>query len=61
MFGMNFVLKKVEAAGIVGDLLIWFRSYLTDRCQRVVIPGAESVWKFIRSSSFYSWSSSFYQ
>ena len=36
------ILKKLEAAGIAGDLLIWFCSYLTDRRQRVVIPGAES-------------------
>ena len=43
------LLKKLEAAGIAGDLLIWFRSYLTDRRQRVVIPGAESAWKFIRA------------
>ena len=43
------LLKKLEATGIAGDLLIWFRSYLTDRRQRVVIPGAESAWKFIRA------------
>ena len=43
------LLKKLEAAGIAGSLLIWFRSYLTDRRQRVVIPGAESAWKFIRA------------
>ena len=42
--------KKLEAAGIAGDLRIWFRSYLTDRRQRVVIPGAESAWKFIRAN-----------
>ena len=43
------LLKRLEAAGIAGDLLIWLRSYLTDRRQRVVIPGAESAWKFIRA------------
>ena len=43
------LLKQLEAAGIAGDLLIWFRSYLTDRRQRVVIPGAESAWKFIQA------------
>ena len=43
------LLKKLEAAGTAGDLLIWFCSYLTDRRQRVVIPGAESAWKFIRA------------
>ena len=43
------LLKKLEAAGIAGDLLIWFHSYLSDRRQRVVIPGVESAWKFIRA------------
>ena len=42
-------LKKLEAAGITGHLLTWFRSYLSDRRQRVVLPGVESVWNFIRA------------
>ena len=41
------LLKKLEAAAISGTLLLWFRSYLSDRRQRVVPPGAESAWKFI--------------
>ena len=32
--------KKLEAAGISGNLLLWFRSYLSDRRPRVVRPGA---------------------
>ena len=41
------LLKKLEAAGISGNLLLWFRSYLSDRRQRIVLPGAESASKFI--------------
>ena len=43
------LLLKVEAAGISGSLLLWFRSYLTNRKQRVVLPGAESDWRYIRA------------
>ena len=43
------LLKKLEAAGITGHLLTWFRSYLSDRRQRVVLPGVESAWNFIRA------------
>ena len=32
-----------------GNILLWFHSYLSDRRQRVVLPGAESAWKFIRA------------
>ena len=39
------LLKTLEAAGISGNLLLWFRSYLSDRRQRVILPGAESAWK----------------
>ena len=42
-------IKKLKAAGISGNLLLWFRSYLSDRRQRVVLPGAESAWKLIRA------------
>jgi hypothetical protein len=31
--------------GIVGNLLLWFKDYLTNRKQRVVINGKESSWK----------------
>ena len=41
------LLKKLEAAGITGHLLAWFRSYLSDRRQRVFLPGVESAWNFI--------------
>ena len=41
------LLKKLAAAGITGHLLTWFRSSLSERRQRVVLPGVESAWNFI--------------
>ena len=43
------LLLKVEAAGIKGSLPTWFRSYLSNRKQRVVLPGSESQWNDIRA------------
>ena len=43
------LLKTLEAAGITGHLLTWFHSYLSDRRQRVVLPGVESAWNFTRA------------
>ena len=43
------LLLKLESAGIKGSLLAWFRSYLTNRKQRVVLPGSESKWNEIRA------------
>ena len=43
------LLLKLEAAGIKGSLLTWFRSFLSDRKQRVFLPGAESKWNEIRA------------
>ena len=40
----NLLLKKLENSGIGGPLLAWFRSYLTDRQQRVVLHGVCSDW-----------------
>ena len=42
----------IEADGIhfeSGNLLSWFRSYLDDRRQRVVLSDAEWAWQFIRA------------
>jgi hypothetical protein len=44
--GLLFKLKK---KGIVGDLLLWFKDYLTNRKQRVVINGKESSWKTVNA------------
>ena len=43
------LIKKLEAAGITGNLLTWFCSYLSDRRQRVVLPCVESACNFIRA------------
>ena len=44
--GLIFKLKEI---GITGLLLDWFRNYLTDRYQRVVIEGKQSDWTQIKS------------
>lgn len=43
------LLLKLEAAGISGSLLHWFRSYLSNRKQRVVLPGVQSEWRSVRA------------
>jgi hypothetical protein len=49
--GLLFKLKKM---GIVGNLLLWFKDYLTNRKQRVVINGKESSWKTEKTPMPYS-------
>ena len=39
-----------EGPWITGSLFAWFRSYLTDRRQRVVLPGVQSNWNNIRAA-----------
>ncbi|MCG8096816.1 MAG: hypothetical protein JAZ17_24870 [Candidatus Thiodiazotropha endolucinida] len=43
------LLHKLRACGVSGSLLDWFRNYLSDRRQRVVLPGANSDWAYIRA------------
>ena len=43
------LLLKLKSAGVAGSVLTWFKSYLSDRRQRVVLPGANSNWTFIRA------------
>ena len=43
------LIHKLKAAGISGKLLKWFVSYLENRKQRVVLPGAQSHWNFIQA------------
>ena len=43
------LLYKLEAAGVTGEVLNWFKSYLSDRRQRVILPGVSSVWNCIRA------------
>jgi hypothetical protein len=40
------LLVKLNHAGISGNLLCWFSNYLSNRRQRVVLPGATSEWSF---------------
>jgi hypothetical protein len=43
------LLYKLRAAGIRGGLLEWFQDYLSNRCQRVVLPQAKSCWATIKA------------
>ena len=43
------LIHKLEAAGVAGETLTWFRNYLSDRRQRVVLPGASSDLAYIRA------------
>ncbi|MCG8049353.1 MAG: reverse transcriptase domain-containing protein [Candidatus Thiodiazotropha endolucinida] len=43
------LLLKLQAAGVTGEILNWFRSYLGDRRQRVVTPGIVSDWTCIHA------------
>ena len=43
------LLYKLEAAGVTGEVLNGFKSYLSDRHQRVVLPGVSSDWTYIRA------------
>lgn len=40
---------KLQAAGVTGEFLAWFKSYLSDRRQRVVLPGVYSNWTSIQA------------
>ncbi|CAB3985895.1 Hypothetical predicted protein [Paramuricea clavata] len=40
----NLLLLKLQLHGITGPLLLWMKSYLSDRKQRVVVEGASSDW-----------------
>ena len=43
------LVQKLRAAGVTGTLLDWFRNYLSDRRQRVVLPGGSSEWTYVRA------------
>ena len=43
------LLYKLECAGITGSLINWFRSYLSDRTQQVVIQGQTSTRQIIQA------------
>ena len=43
------LLFKLESIGVSDSLSLWFKSYLADPKQRVVLPGAVSAWKYIKT------------
>ena len=45
------LLLKLKCHGIEGSLLRWFRSFLTDRKQRVVVRGTHLSWSCVTSRS----------
>ena len=44
------LLFKLQAACVTGNVLAWFKSYLSNRKQRVVLPCAISDWDFIQAA-----------
>ena len=40
----NGLIYKLSSMGVKGSLLSWFRDYLCDRYQRVVLEGEQSTW-----------------
>lgn len=43
------LLYKLEMVGVRGQLLAWFRSYLTNRRHRTLIEGYASDWRYVPS------------
>ena len=43
------LLYKLQTVGISGPLLAWFKDYLDNRRQRVVLPGAVSGWTSLKA------------
>ena len=43
------MLAKLRAAGVTGEVLAWFSNYLSNRKQRVILPGAVSDWTYIKA------------
>ena len=43
------LIYKLKAAGVSGDVLRWFQSYLSGRRLRVVLPGSFSKWVYIKA------------
>ena len=41
------LIHKLQAVGVFGSVLKWFKNYLSNRKQRVVLPGITSDWVYI--------------
>ena len=56
------LIHKLQAAGVCGSVLNWFKNYFSNRKQRVVLPGITSDWGLYPcrcSSRINSWSFTF--
>ena len=45
----SVLLKKLRLYGVKGELFCWFKDYLSERTQRVVLKGAASHWSPVTS------------
>ncbi|MCG8034058.1 MAG: reverse transcriptase family protein [Candidatus Thiodiazotropha taylori] len=43
------LLHKLQVAGVTENILAWFENYLANRKQRVVLPGTDSQWVYIKA------------
>ena len=43
------LLHKLKACGVSDSLLNWFKAYLSNRKQRVILPGANSEWAYTKA------------
>ena len=43
------LLYKLRTAGVTGNVVQFFKNYLSDRKQRVVLPGISSACNFIKA------------
>ena len=43
------LLHKLKACGVSGSLLNWFQDYLSNRRQRVILPGVNSDWAYTKA------------
>jgi hypothetical protein len=48
-YGIGVFFLNLKKMGIVEDLLLWFKDYLSNRKQRVIINGKESSWKTVNA------------
>ena len=58
LYKSHHLLYKLQCYGIRGHLFSWFRDYLSDRTQKVIIGGHSAEWMevssgvYIRATSF---------
>ena len=43
------LLHKLKACGVSDSLLNWFKAYLSNRKQRVILPGANAEWAYTKA------------